>query len=108
METLLLNESIAPKVLPKLAKIYTDKGVELRGDEKSRALVSNMKPATEQDWYTEFLAPILAVRVVKALDAAIEHISKYGSQHTDAIVTEDEASARRFLGEVDSRSVLAN
>jgi glutamate-5-semialdehyde dehydrogenase len=108
METLLVNESIAPKVLPKLAKIYTDKGVELRGDEKSRALVSNMKPATEQDWYTEFLAPILAVRVVKDLDAAIEHISKYGSQHTDAIVTEDEAHAKRFLREVDSSSVLVN
>src|SRR5260370_6494136 len=108
METLLVSESIAPKVLPKLAKIYTDKGVELRGDEKSRALVSNMKPATEQDWYTEFLAPILAVRVVKDLDAAIEHISKYGSQHTDAIVTEDEARAKRFLREVDSSSVLVN
>ena len=108
METLLVNESIAPKVLPRLAKIYADKGVELRGDEKSRALVSNMKPATEQDWYTEFLAPILAVRVVKDLDAAIEHISKYGSQHTDAIVTEDEAHAKRFLREVDSSSVLVN
>jgi len=108
METLLVNESIAPKVLPRLAKIYTDKGVELRGDEKSRALVSDMKSATEQDWYTEFLAPILAVRVVKDLDAAIEHISKYGSQHTDAIVTEDEARAKRFLREVDSSSVLVN
>ena len=108
METLLVNESIAPKVLPRLAKIYADKGVELRGDEKSRALVPVMKPATEQDWYTEFLAPILAVRVVKDLDAAIEHISKYGSQHTDAIVTEDEARAKRFLREVDSSSVLVN
>jgi len=108
METLLVNESIAAKVLPRLAKIYTDKGVELRGDEKSRALVPVMKPATEQDWYTEFLAPILAVRMVKDLDAAIEHISKYGSQHTDAIVTEDEARAKRFLREVDSSSVLVN
>src|SRR5712664_1707273 len=108
METLLVNESIAPKVLPRLAKIYTDKGVELRGDEKSRALVADMKPATEQDWYTEFLPPILAVRVVKDLDAAIAHISKYGSQHTDAIVTEDEARAKRFLREVDSSSVLVN
>jgi len=108
METLLVNESIAPKVLPRLAKIYADKGVELRGDEKSRALVADMKPATEQDWYTEFLAPILAVRVVKDLDAAIEHISKYGSQHTDAIVTEDGARAKRFLREVDSSSVLVN
>src|SRR5947207_8170755 len=108
METLLVAEKIAPKVLPRLAKIYAGKGVELRGDEKSRALVANMKPATEQDWYTEFLAPILAVRVVKDLDAAIEHISKYGSQHTDAIVTEDEARAKRFLREVDSSSVLVN
>jgi glutamate-5-semialdehyde dehydrogenase len=108
METLLVAEKIAPKVLPKLAKIYADKGVELRGDEKSRALVSSMKLATEEDWYAEYLAPILAVRVVKDLDAAIEHIGKYGSQHTDAIVTEDEASARRFLREVDSSSVLVN
>ena len=108
METLLVAEKIAPEVLPRLAKIYAGKGVELRGDEKSRALVSGMKPATEEDWYAEYLAPILAVRVVKDLDAAIEHISKYGSQHTDAIVTEDEASARRFLREVDSSSVLVN
>jgi len=108
METLLVNESIAPKVLPRLAKIYAEKGVELRGDEAARKLVSAMKPASEEDWYTEFLAPILAVRVVKDLDAAIEHIAKYGSQHTDAIVTEDEARARRFLREVDSSSVLVN
>jgi glutamate-5-semialdehyde dehydrogenase len=108
METLLVAEKIAPKVLPRLAKIYADKGVELRGDEKSRALVSGMKPATEEDWYAEYLAPILAVRVVRDLSAAIEHIGKYGSQHTDAIVTEDEASARRFLREVDSSSVLVN
>jgi len=108
METLLVAEKIAPRVLPRLAKIYADKGVELRGDEKSRALVSGMKPATEEDWYAEYLAPILAVRVVKDLDAAIEHIGRYGSQHTDAIVTEDEASARRFLREVDSSSVLVN
>ncbi len=108
METLLVNERIASKVLPKLAKIYADKGVELRGDEKSRALVPEMKPATEDDWYAEYLAPILAVRVVKDIDAAIEHIGKYGSQHTDAIVTEDEARAQRFLREVDSSSVLVN
>ena len=108
METLLVNESIAPKVLPKLAKIYTEKGVELRGDEAARKLVPVMKAASEEDWYTEFLAPILAVRVVKDLDAAIEHIAKYGSQHTDAIVTEDPARARRFLREVDSSSVMVN
>jgi glutamate-5-semialdehyde dehydrogenase len=108
METLLVNEKIAPAVLPPLAKIYADKGVELRGDEEARKLVSSMKPATEQDWYTEYLAPILAVRVVKDLDAAMGHIAKYGSQHTDAIVTENEARARRFLREVDSSSVLVN
>ena len=107
METLLVNEKIAPKVLPRLAKIYADKGVELRGDEEARKLVA-MKPATEQDWHTEYLAPILAVRVVKDLDAAMNHIAKYGSQHTDAIVTEDEARAKRFLREVDSSSVLVN
>jgi glutamate-5-semialdehyde dehydrogenase len=108
METLLVNERIASKVLPRLAKIYADKGVELRGDEKSRSLIPEMKPATEDDWYAEYLAPILAVRVVKDLDQAIEHIGKYGSQHTDAIVTEDEARAKRFLREVDSSSVLVN
>jgi glutamate-5-semialdehyde dehydrogenase len=108
METLLVNEKIALAVLPRLAKIYADKGVELRGDEEARKMVPTMKPATEQDWYTEFLAPILAVRVVKDLDAAIAHIGKYGSQHTDAIVTEDEARAKRFLREVDSSSVLVN
>jgi len=108
METLLVNEKIAPKVLPALAKIYTDKGVELRGDEEARKLVAGMKPAAEEDWYAEYLAPILAVRVVKDLDAAMNHIAKYGSQHTDAIVTEDEARAKRFLREVDSSSVLVN
>jgi glutamate-5-semialdehyde dehydrogenase len=108
METLLVNEKIAPKVLPRLAKIYADKGVELRGDEQARKLVAAMKPATEQDWYTEYLAPILAVRVVKDLDAAMNHIAKHGSQHTDAIVTENEEHAKRFLREVDSASVLVN
>ncbi|MGC2518448.1 MAG: glutamate-5-semialdehyde dehydrogenase [Burkholderiales bacterium] len=108
METLLVSETIAPKVLPRLAKIYADKGVELRGDEPARKLVPQMKPATEEDWYTEYLAPILAVRVVKDLDQAIEHIAKYGSQHTDAIVTEDESRAQRFLREVDSSSVMVN
>ena len=108
METLLVNEKIAPKVLPRLAKIYAEKGVELRGDDEARKLVPAMKPATEQDWYTEYLGPILAVCVVKDLDAAMNHIAKYGSQHTDAIVTEDEASAKRFLREVDSASVLVN
>ncbi|MGH8759772.1 MAG: glutamate-5-semialdehyde dehydrogenase, partial [Burkholderiales bacterium] len=108
METLLVHKNIAAAVLPALAKIYSDKGVELRGDQQARALVTQMKPATEEDWYTEYLAPILAVRVVDGLDQAIEHITVYGSQHTDAIVTEDITRARRFLREVDSSSVLVN
>jgi glutamate-5-semialdehyde dehydrogenase len=82
--------------------------VELRGDAAARTLVPTMKAATENDWYTEYLAPILAVRIVASLDAAIEHIAKYGSQHTDAIVTEDYTNALRFLREVDSSSVLVN
>ena len=84
------------------------KGVELRGCGRSRALVPAMKPATEQDWTEEYLAPILAVRVVDTLDAAIDHIATYGSQHTDAIVTNDHAAAMRFLREVDSSSVMVN
>ena len=108
METLLVHEKIAGRVLPPLCRIYLDKGVELRGDPAARALVNAMKPATEEDWATEYLAPILAVRVVHSLDAAIEHIARYGSQHTDAIVTGDYANAMRFLREVDSSSVLIN
>ncbi len=108
METLLVARGIANKVLPKLAKIYLDKGIELRGDEAARKLVPQMKPATEEDWYTEYLAAILSVRVVDGLDQAIDHIARYGSQHTDAIVTEDQARAQRFLREVDSSSVIVN
>ena len=108
METLLVHERIAATVLPPLARIYADKAVELRGDAAAQALVPEMKPATEQDWTTEYLAPILAVRVVPDLDAAIEHIARYGSQHTDAIVTSHHGNAMRFLREVDSSSVLVN
>jgi len=108
METLLVHAGIAPRVLPRLCRIYVDKGVELRGDPAARALVAQMKPATEEDWTTEYLAPILAVRVVESLNVAIEHIARYGSQHTDAIVTEDYANAMRFLREVDSSSVMVN
>ena len=108
METLLVAETIAPKMLPKLCKIYLDKGVELRGDQASRLLVPQMKAATEEDWHTEYLAPVLSVRVVKNLDQAIEHIATYGSQHTDAIVTENHGHAMRFLREVDSSSVMVN
>jgi len=108
METLLVAEGIAERVLPRLAKIYTDKGVELRGDERARALAPGMGAATEEDWHTEYLAPVLSVRVVKDVDEAMDHIARYGSQHTDAIVTEDKARADRFLREVDSSSVLVN
>jgi glutamate-5-semialdehyde dehydrogenase len=108
METLLVHAGIAARVLPPLSKIYFDKGVELRGDSAARAIVSRMKIATEHDWYTEYLAPILAVRVVPSLDAAIEHIATYGSRHTDAIVTESYDNAMRFLREVDSSSVMVN
>ncbi len=108
METLLVAQGVAPQVLPRLAAIYREKGVELRGDEAARALVREMVPAREEDWHTEYLAPILSVRVVADLDQAIEHINRYGSQHTDAIVTEDYGRARRFLREVDSSSVMVN
>ena len=108
METLLVHAGIAGRVLPPLAAIYAEKGVELRGCERSRALVPAMKPATENDWYTEYMAPILSVRIVDDLDTAIAHIAKYGSQHTDAIVTGNYAAAMRFLREVDSSSVIVN
>ena len=108
LETLLVAEGIAGKVLPQIAAIYRAKGVEMRGDEATRKLVADATPATEEDWYAEYLAPIAAIRVVKGLDEAIDHIAKYGSQHTDAIVTEDRARADRFLREVDSASVMVN
>ena len=108
METLLVHKDIAARVLPQLAKIYLAKGVELRGDDAARAIIVQMKPATEEDWYTEYLAPILSVRIVDGIDHAIDHITVYGSQHTDAIVTEDISHARRFLREVDSASVMVN
>ena len=108
METLLVNANIAAKVLPPLCKIYLDKNVELRGDNAARAIVAQMKVATEEDWRSEYLAPILAVRVVAGLDEAIAHINTYGSQHTDSIVTENYTKAMRFLREVDSSSVMVN
>ena len=108
METLLVAKSVAAKVLPELCKIYLEKNVELRGDDAARALVKQMKAATEEDWNTEYLAPILAVRVVDGLDEAIAHIGTYGSQHTDSIVTENYTKAMRFLREVDSSSVMVN
>ncbi|KUM41867.1 glutamate-5-semialdehyde dehydrogenase [Pseudomonas sp. EpS/L25] len=109
METLLVHAAIAERVLPPLAAIYRDKQVELRGCERTRALLgADVLLATEEDWRTEYNAPILSIRVVDGLEAAIEHINAYGSQHTDAIVTENFSDARRFLTEVDSASVMVN
>jgi glutamate-5-semialdehyde dehydrogenase len=108
METLLVHADIAARVLPPLGEIYAAKGVELRGCERARKLLPGMTAATEADWFEEYLAPILAVRVVDSLDAAIDHIATYGSRHTDSIVTEDYSAAMRFLREVDSSSVMVN
>lgn len=108
METLLVAEGIAAHALPRLGKLYKEKGVELRGCARSRDLIADIKSACDEDWTTEYLAPILAIRVVKGMDEAIEHITLYGSQHTDAIVTEDYSRARRFLREIDSSSVMVN
>ena len=108
METLLVGRGIAPRVLPALAERFAEAGVELRGCEETRGLVAGAVPATEEDWATEFLAPILAVRLVGDIDEAMAHIGRYGSGHTDAIVTEDLARARRFMTEVDSSSVMVN
>jgi glutamate-5-semialdehyde dehydrogenase len=108
LETLLVAEGIADRVLPVLGRMYQEAGVELRGCARTRDLVSGAKVATEDDWYAEYLAPILAIRVVKDMDEAMNHIAVYGSAHTDAIVTEDYSRARRFLREVDSSSVMVN
>jgi glutamate-5-semialdehyde dehydrogenase len=108
METLLVAEGIAAKVLPSIASIFKDKGVEMRGDPATKKLVPDAKAATDKDYYTEWLAPVVSIRVVKGLDEAMEHIAKYGSQHTDAIVAGDRARAERFLREVDSASVMWN
>jgi glutamate-5-semialdehyde dehydrogenase len=108
METLLVAAGIAEKVLPLIGSIYAKKNVEMRGDERTRELVKEAKPASEKDYYTEWLAPVVSIRVVQGLDEAIAHIAKYGSQHTDAIVTGDKARAERFLREVDSSSVIVN
>lgn len=108
METLLVAASVAEQVLPSLADIYRDRGVELRGDEMARRLVPHMVQATEEDWRTEYLAPVLSVRIVAGLDEAIAHINTYGSSHTDSIVTENYSRAMRFLREVDSSSVMVN
>jgi glutamate-5-semialdehyde dehydrogenase len=108
METLLVAEGIADRVLPVLGGMYREAGVELRGCPQTRELLPGIKAATEEDWTTEYLAPILSVRIVKDMDQAMDHIAAFGSAHTDAIVTEDYGRARRFLREVDSSSVMVN
>ena len=112
METLLVAQGIAARVLPQLGRIYVDKGVQLRGCDATRAILGDAGidsiAATEADWRTEYLAPVLSIRVVAGADAAIDHINTYGSKHTDAIVTEDYTVAMRFLREVDSASVMIN
>ena len=108
METLLVAEAIAADILPALAAEYAAKGVELRGCERTCALLPQAIPATAEDWSTEYLAPILAIRVVPDMAAAITHINDYGSHHTDAIITENYTRARAFLRQVDSSSVMVN
>jgi glutamate-5-semialdehyde dehydrogenase len=111
METLLVARAIAPQVLPKLAELYATKEVELRADDESRKILAgypHLSAATEEDWRTEYLAAILAVKIVDGVDEAIDHINTWSSQHTDAIVTEDYTRAMRFLREVDSASVMVN
>lgn len=108
METLLVDASIAGEVLPTINTHLREAGVEVRACERSLPLLDAAKPATEEDWSTEYLAPILSVKAVDGLDGALEHIERYGSHHTDAIVTENETTARRFLREVDSGSVMHN
>ena len=108
MESLLIDESLAQTLLPELASIYTQKQVELRGCAKSCAMVSGLKQATEEDWYQEYLAPVLAVKIVSSIEEAIEHINRYGSGHTESIVTEDTDRGQKFIVEVDSSSVMIN
>jgi glutamate-5-semialdehyde dehydrogenase len=108
METLLVDAPIAQDVLPQLARIYREAGVELRGCERTLRILEDALPASEDDWRTEYLAPILSIRVVDGVDQAIDHITRYGSAHTDSIVTENYTKARKFLREVDSSSVMVN
>ncbi len=108
MESLLIDKSLAESLLPELAAIYAEKQVELRGCAKSRAIVSSLNKATEEDWYKEYHAPVLAVKIVSGIEDAIEHINRYGSGHTESIVTEDTNRGQKFITEVDSSSVMVN
>jgi glutamate-5-semialdehyde dehydrogenase len=109
METLLVDEKIAEEFLPRIAELYAEKNVELRGCINVQKMLGNtVKPASEEDWYEEYLGPILAVKIVTGIEEAIQHINKYGSHHTDAIITENFSLARQFLTRVDSSSVMVN
>ena len=108
METLLIAKSIAPRILPKLAMKFSEKGVELRGCNQSKKIVGNLILATESDWFEEYLGPTLAIKLVLDVDEAIEHINKYGSKHTDSIVSENISTTQKFMMEVDSSSVMTN
>ena len=108
METLLVHQAVAAEILPELVAQYLSEGVELRGCEKTRTLLPDIHAASEVDWSTEYLAPVLSIKLVDDLDAAISHINYYGSHHTDSIITENYSRARRFLTEVDSSSVMVN
>ncbi|MCZ6802531.1 MAG: gamma-glutamyl-phosphate reductase, partial [Proteobacteria bacterium] len=108
MECLLVAESIAEPVLKKLAPMYKEAGVEIRGCDKSQKILPDIKLATDDDYHTEYLAPIMSLRIVSGLEEAINHIDKYSSDHTDVIITEDKNNADRFLREVDSSSVMVN
>jgi len=108
METLLVDSSVAETILPRLALRYQSESVELRGCEKTRSILKGIDLATEQDWDTEYLAPILSIRIVDGVDEAMDHIHQHSSGHTETIVTEDLTTSRRFLAEVDSSSVMVN
>ena len=108
METLLVHQGAAADFLPRMAALYAEKGVELRGCAQTCAILPQAVAATEEDWATEYLAPVLSIRVVTDMDEAMDHINRYSSQHTESIITEDFTRARRFLGEVDSSSVMVN
>jgi len=107
-ESLVVHGEVAAALLPRVAKALIERGIEIRGDQRTVELVPGAKPATDKDYATEYLGPILSVKVVDSIDEAIEHINRYGSQHTDAIVTQDLQAARQFTARVDSSAVMVN
>ena len=108
LETLLVADDVAEAVLPELCQQYVEQGIELRGDVRAQSIVEGIIKATDEDWDTEYLAPILSIRVVKDIDEAMDHISLHSSQHTESIITKNKEKADRFLREVDSSSVMVN